>query len=331
MGCRGCTAILPSPSDECPQPLFISDPLTMGPSSPPAPLCSSQPGVQKWDPPSTLQPAPAPGQCGFISPATVPGGTVPHRGSPAVPPTRAADGAIGAAPGHPPASPLPSVSLFPTASILVGTGVKNNAALPHGLRGSSQVAITTRGRRACQHRGHRLHRDAAARARRTGREGTAASPSVPGGPALCPPWSRARASCQDPAPNLASFSCTEVLARGFNIQVSLLRCPQLPGGSVPVTDAPARLLSSLLLAFSISHSPCKSCRRSISAIRQWQKCSRQEHGAPRPHAAAAASPCRWGRRQRGEGKRGRTGEVPAPLLPVLVPSPNFILHPWGSC
>lgn len=187
MGCRGCTAILPSPSDECPQPLFISDPLITGPSSPPAPLCSSQPRVQEVGSPSTLQPAPAPGQRGFLSPATVPGGTVPHRGSPAVPPTRAADGAIGAAPGRPPASPLPSVSLFPTASILVGTGVKNNAALPHGLRGSSQVAITTRGRRACQCRGHRLHRDAKARARRTGREGTAASPSVPGGPQLCAP------------------------------------------------------------------------------------------------------------------------------------------------
>lgn len=145
------------------------------------------PGSKKWDPPSTLQPAPAPGQRGFLSPATVPGGTVPHRGSPAVPPTRAADGAIGAAPGRPPASPLPSVSLFPTASILVGTGVKNNAALPHGLRGSSQVAITTRGRRACQRRGHRRHRDAAARARRMGREGTAASPGVPGGPQLCAP------------------------------------------------------------------------------------------------------------------------------------------------
>lgn len=137
-----------------------------------------------------------------------------------------------------------------------------------------------------------------------------------GAPALRPPWSRARASCQDPSPNLASFSCTEVLARGFNIQVSLLRCPQLPGGSVPVTDAPARLLSSLLLAFSISHSPCKSCRRSISAIRQWQKCSRQEHGAPRPHAAASASPCR-----RGEGDgaaKGRGGAL-GRCLPLCCP------------
>lgn len=169
-----------------------------------------------------------------------------------------------------------------------------------------------------------------------GREGTAASPGVPGGQ-LCAPLERGTCIMSGSSPKPRVLLMHRGLARGFNIQVSLLRCPQLPGGSVPVTDAPARLLSSLLFAFSISQRPCKSCRRSISGIRQWQKCSRQEHGAPRPHAAAAASPCRWGRRQRGEGKRGRTGppgEMQAGACPSAAcagAGTNFILHPWGSC
>lgn len=207
MGCRSCAGILPSASGRVPPATFYRRSADNGAFVTPCTALLLVNGGREVASP----PAPDNLHLGSVGLALLPPVLVApcHAGGPRPCPPPGRGRCDWGCARPPPASPLPSVSLFPTASILVGTGVKNNAALPHGLRGSSQVAITTRGRRACQHRGHRLHRDAAAWGRRTGGRGRRRHRASPGASSV-PHRSRARAPQRDPAPNLASFSCTEV-------------------------------------------------------------------------------------------------------------------------